>query len=84
MGAYTMFRCEELGQEAGQQLDLVGTSDKLVFDHADEIHLVLHTLEQERALADLSQLYQLIGKTLSTTRLAVSLSAGADDVQHRH
>jgi hypothetical protein len=62
---------KELGQNTSKEFYLASATNKLVVDHATGVHLVLHTLEEERVLADLSQLHKLVGETLDATCLAV-------------
>ena len=71
---------EELRQDTRQQLDLARAPDELVVDHRARVDLVLDALEQERVLADLPQLHQLVAQALHTARFAVArLSVNARD-----
>ena len=63
---------EELRQDTRQQLNLARAPDELVVDHRAGVNLVLDALEQERVLADLPQLHQLVAQTLDTARFAIA------------
>ena len=63
---YSVASGEELRQDTREQLDLARASDEFVVDHRARVDLVLDALEQERELADLPQLHQLVAQTLHT------------------
>ena len=48
----------------------------LIVNHSTRIDLVFDAVEQERMLADLTQLHKLITETLDTTLLSVTLLDG--------
>ena len=70
--AHSVTGGEELGKNAGEQLDLARASDELVIDHGARVDLVLDALEQEGVLADLPELHELVAQTLDTTRFAAT------------
>ena len=63
---------EELVQDTREQLDLARAPDELVVDHRAGVELVLDALEQERVLADLPELHELVATTLDTSRFAIA------------
>ena len=71
---YSMVRCEELRQNPVQELDLTRATDELVVDHRARVDLVLHALEQEGVLADLTELHELVAETLDTAALLPACS----------
>ena len=66
---------EEFRQDTREQLDLARAPDELVVDHGARVDLVLDALEQERVLADLAQLHELVAQTLHTTGFATGCSS---------
>ena len=69
-GTYSVISSEELGEDTGQELDLARATDEFLIDVTRGVDLVFNALEQERMLADLTQLHELVAKTLDTTRFA--------------
>ena len=67
---YSVTGGEELRQNAVEELDLARAPDEFVVDHGARVDLVFHALEQERVLADLPELHELVAETLDTTRFA--------------
>ena len=65
--AYTMVGGEEFRQDSRQQFDLTGRANEVVVDVSRWVDIVFDALEEERMLADLSQLHELVAKTLHTT-----------------
>ena len=63
---------EELRQNAVEELDPARAPDELVVDHGARVDLVFDALEQERVLADLPELHELVAETLDTFRFAIA------------
>jgi hypothetical protein len=62
---------EELGEDARQKLEFTGGTDELVIDETAGVDLILHTVEQERVLADLSKLHELVTQPFHASRFPV-------------
>ena len=60
---------EELRKDTVEELDLARATNELVVDHRAWVHLILNALEQERMLADLAELHELIAETFETAGL---------------
>jgi hypothetical protein len=61
-----MASCKELGKNPRKQLNFTGGTNKLVIDETGRVDLVLDTVEQERVLADLAKLHELIAQAFDT------------------
>ena len=51
-------------------LKLARSADKFIINETARADFIFHTLKQERVLADLSKLHELITQSLDTFRLA--------------
>lgn len=67
MAAYSVTCSKEFGENTRQELKFAGGPNELVVNETTRVHLILHALEQERVLADLPELHQLITQPLYTT-----------------
>ena len=61
-----MASCKELGKNSRKQLNFTGGTNELVVNETGRVHLVLDTVEQERVLADLAKLHELIAEAFDT------------------
>ena len=57
---------KKLGKNARQQLDFTRSTDELVVNETGWVDLVLDALKQERVLANLAKLHELIAQTFHT------------------
>ena len=62
---------EEFWKDTRQQLDFARCTDKGIVNVTTVIDVILDALEQERVLADLAQLHELVAQAFHATRFAV-------------
>ena len=62
---------KEFRKNSLQQLELASDTMDLVIDHSAWVNLVFDAVEQERMLADLSELHELVAETFDTRRFPV-------------
>ena len=70
-----MVRGEELRKDTREQLDLARRPNDEVVDVTTGVDIIFDTLEQERMLADLSQLHERVIETLQAELLSARRSA---------
>ena len=61
-----MTRSEELGEDANEQFELARAPPNVMIDRTIWADPIFDTIEQERMLADLSELHKLVAETLDT------------------
>ena len=61
-----MTRSEELGEDANKQFGLARAPPNVMIDRTIRADPIFDAIEQERMLADLSELHKLIAETLDT------------------
>ena len=65
---------EELRKDTIEQLELAGCVHKLVINETTRADFVFHAFKQERVLANLLQLHQLVTQSLDTSQLYMALT----------
>ena len=65
---------DELRKDTIEQLKLAGCAHKLVINETTWADFVFHAFKQERVLANLLQLHQLVTQSLDTSQLYMALT----------